>query len=81
MLFHVAANEIHILLGQVLNDFNRLVRRQQRYDRPITKEAQIAVIGHDVDGTIPRCLESGHSARTGIVHRGDIYPSEANSRV
>ena len=54
----VAAEEVHVLFRQMVDDFHWLRGRQERDAGPVAEEAEVAVVCHDVDGAVPRHL--GH---------------------
>lgn len=66
---------------QIVHDLARFGRRQEADEGPVTVEAEIAVVRHDVDGSVvPRDGGVDGAAWPSVVDGADIEATEADSR-
>lgn len=70
---------VHVFLGEVVHHVCGLAGREQGCASSITEEPQVAVVGHDVDGGVPRDLAGGVAAGTDVVYRADVAAVEAEA--
>ncbi|KAJ6442638.1 LOW QUALITY PROTEIN: hypothetical protein O9K51_03813 [Purpureocillium lavendulum] len=69
------------LAGEVVDDVARRVRGEQADAGAVAEEAQVAVVGDDVDGrAAPGGLVGGHLALADVVDGADVAAVEADTR-
>lgn len=69
----------HILAVQMRNDVRGLDGRKERDAGAVAVEAEVAVVGHDVDGAVPRDLVRRGGTGTGVVDCADVEACEAEA--
>lgn len=68
------------LFGEVRHDVDGLGRREEADDGAVAEEAQVAVIGHDVHGAVPRHLRGRGLAGPDVVVGADVAAVKADAR-
>ncbi len=66
--------------GEVVHDVDGLSGGEQRGAGAVAEEAQVAVVGHDVDGGVPGDLGGGRGAGADVVDGADVAAIEAEAR-
>lgn len=66
--------------GEVVHDVDGLGGGEQRGAGAVAEEAQVAVVGHDVDGGVPGDLGGGRRAGADVVDGADVAAIEAEAR-
>lgn len=63
----------------VVNDFDGFGSGEERDACAVAKEAEVAVVCHDVDGCVPGYLRHAGSAWAGVIDRADVAAAESDA--
>ena len=71
--------ESDVLFCEMMNDVRGFGDGEEAEYGAVTEKAEIAVVGYDVDGGIPRGLGGGGGAWTDVVDCRDVDTAEADA--
>ena len=70
---------VQVLLEEVVHHLDGFGRREERDAGSVAEEAQVPVVGHDVDRRVPRDTRRGGGSWAHVVDGGDVDACEAQA--
>lgn len=72
---------LKVFLADVRNDIHGFGGGEEGDERTVGVEAEISVISHDMDRSVPRCvMKERMCSGSGVINRADINSREPNAR-